>query len=260
MTHGICTLSLVPCRAEPNDRSEMITQLIFGETVKVLIEKEKWLKIQCFDDKYSGWIDRQQLTSITQKEFKRLTNNDLVVSEDLLSPIKELNRNQIFPITFGAKLPGINDNNTFSIADKEFEFLGHSRKIDKKVERKKIIEDAFLMLNSPYLWGGVSPFGIDCSGFTQLIYALNGTTIPRDAYQQAELGQALSFIEEAEEGNLAFFDNEEGKIIHVGIMLNNHRIIHASGCVRIDRMDHQGIYRDESKDYSHKLRIIKKII
>ena len=101
--------------------------------------------------------------------------------------------------------------------------------------------------------------GIDCSGFTQMVYGMNGISLPRDAYQQAESGHALSFIEEAEEGDLAFFDNNDGRITHVGIMLKKHRIIHASGKVRVDRIDHQGIFRDDLNDYSHSLRIIKKI-
>ena len=117
-----------------------------------------------------------------------------------------------------------------------------------------------MYINSPYLWGGRSPFGIDCSGFVQLVYRMNGIQLPRDASDQAKIGQTLSFIEEAEEGDLAFFDNNEGDIIHVGIMLEDNRIIHASGKVRIDKIDHQGIYNVDTKQYSHRLRIIKAII
>jgi len=117
-----------------------------------------------------------------------------------------------------------------------------------------------MYLNAPYLWGGRSPFGIDCSGFTQVIYKLNGFKLPRDASQQATIGETLSFIEESESGDLAFFDNEEGNIIHVGIMLENNNIIHASGKVRIDKIDHQGIFNSETNTYSHRLRLIKKIL
>ena len=117
-----------------------------------------------------------------------------------------------------------------------------------------------MYLNSPYLWGGKTPFGIDCSGMVQMVYRLNGYQIQRDASQQAMEGEALSFIEESEPGDLAFFDNEEGRIIHVGIIMEDNHIIHAHGKVRIDRLDHLGIYNVDTKRHTHKLRVIKKII
>ena len=123
-----------------------------------------------------------------------------------------------------------------------------------------MLETAYLYLNSPYLWGGKTPFGIDCSGFTQMVYRLNGYHLFRDASQQAKQGEALSFIEESEPGDLAFFDNAEGEIIHVGIIMRDNYIIHAHGKVRIDRIDHSGIFNVDSNQYSHNLRVIKKII
>ncbi len=126
--------------------------------------------------------------------------------------------------------------------------------------RAALIENAYLYLHAPYLWGGKSPFGIDCSGFTQMVFKLNGKLLKRDAYQQAEEGETLSFLEEAEEGDLAFFDNEDGKIIHVGIVLRDFKIIHASGKVRIDSLDHEGIFNSETQKYSHRLRLIKRVI
>ena len=139
------------------------------------------------------------------------------------------------------------------------EFDGLTQSTAQVLEKAKIAENSYLLLNSPYQWGGRSPFGIDCSGFVQLIYKLNGIFLPRDASQQALMGQALSFIEEAEDGDLAFFDNAEGQITHVGIILSNNRIIHASGKVRIDKLDHQGIFNLEKRDYTHRLRLISKI-
>ena len=126
--------------------------------------------------------------------------------------------------------------------------------------KSELVKTAFMYLNAPYLWGGKSPFGIDCSGFTQMIYKLNGYHLLRDASQQATQGEPLSFIEESEPGDLAFFDNDEGNIIHVGIMMENNYIIHASGKVRIDRLDHLGIYNADVNRHTHKLRVIKKII
>src|SRR5690606_32743582 len=125
--------------------------------------------------------------------------------------------------------------------------------------KSKILETAFMYLNAPYLWGGRTPFGIDCSGFTQMVYRLNGFNIPRNASQQATIGEALSFIEESEVGDLAFFDNDEGNITHVGIIMENNYIIHASGKVRVDRLDHLGILNIDTGRHTHKLRVIKKI-
>ena len=126
--------------------------------------------------------------------------------------------------------------------------------------RESIVEDALGFLNAPYLWGGRSFFGIDCSGFTQIIYKINGIKLPRDAYQQVEYGEALDFVEEAKGGDLAFFENENGDIIHVGIMLDDQKIIHAHGKVRIDELDSVGVFNKEQNKHTHKLRIIKRIV
>ena len=123
-----------------------------------------------------------------------------------------------------------------------------------------IINNAMKYLGAPYMWGGRSPFGIDCSGFTQVVFGMCGITLKRDAYLQAELGNTIDFINETKTGDLVFFDNDESKITHVGIMIEDKQIIHASGEVRIDSIDHNGIYNENAKKYSHKLRIIKRII
>jgi cell wall-associated NlpC family hydrolase len=129
----------------------------------------------------------------------------------------------------------------------------------EKKNKEQLIETALMYLNAPYLWGGKTPFGIDCSGFTQMVYRLNGFKLMRDASEQAKQGDALSFIEESTPGDLAFFDNKEGAITHVGIIMENNHIIHAHGKVRIDRLDQTGIYNADLRTYSHKLRVIKSI-
>ncbi|MGK0175927.1 MAG: cell wall-associated NlpC family hydrolase, partial [Ulvibacter sp.] len=126
--------------------------------------------------------------------------------------------------------------------------------------KENLINTAFMYLNTPYLWGGKTPFGIDCSGLTQMVYKLCGYKLLRDASQQAMQGEVLSFIEESEPGDLAFFDNSEGDIVHVGIIMKDNYIIHAHGKVRIDRIDHSGIYNIDTRRHTHKLRVIKKII
>jgi len=163
--------------------------------------------------------------------------------------------NQLLPITLGASLAFLTID---AINQSGFSFDGEIR--TGVQPKSNLLETAFLYLNAPYLWGGKTPFGIDCSGFTQMVYKLNGYHLLRDASQQASQGIPLSFIEESEAGDLAFFDNDEGKIIHVGIIMDDNYIIHASGKVRVDRLDHLGIYNAELNKHTHKLRVIKKII
>lgn len=259
MKYGICSLSVVPGRAEPSDKSEMVTQLLYGEIFSIYEEKRKgWKKIKIAYDNYECWIDEKQVTEISEEEYEAINTTEPTVAGDLLSIVKNLDTNQFTPIVIGSTLPNFNQKK-IHFSDLDFEFDGNEL-IPSAPNKKLIADHVLLFLNAPYLWGGRSPFGIDCSGFTQVIYKSVGFKLPRDAYQQANIGQTLSFIEESESGDLAFFDNEDGKIIHVGIMLSDNKIIHASGKVRIDSIDHQGIFNAETNRYSHNLRIIKRII
>ncbi|MGB0886910.1 MAG: NlpC/P60 family protein [Vicingaceae bacterium] len=258
MKYGICHLSNVPCRLEPSDASEMVTQLLYGETVKIYEEKKRdWRRAKTAYDNYDCWIDIKQVTIISEEEFNAI-NSDYVSSE-LVDVIEKEGSKIVTPITLGSTLPNLK-NAKISFADEDFSFDGSAVNTSANQAKENLVGNAMMFLNAPYLWGGRSPFGIDCSGFTQIIYKLNGFKLPRDASQQANIGDTLSFIEESESGDLAFFDNEEGNIIHVGIMLENNRIIHASGKVRIDRIDHQGIFNVDTNTYSHRLRLIKKIL
>jgi hypothetical protein len=249
MTYGIANLSIIPCRAEPSDKAEQVTQLLFGETYQVLEEKPKWVKIKNQYDNYESWICRKQFHEISGSEFDEMALNEFPVVGDIFSTLSDQSL-----VTIGATLPYFHQKR-FRIRQQEFKYIGSVGPFDSK----ELISIATKFLNTPYLWGGRSPFGIDCSGFSQTVFKTIGKKLPRDAYQQAEEGFDVSFLEMAEKGDLAFFDNAEGKITHVGILLNNHQIIHASGKVRIDKIDHQGIFNDETKSYSHQLRLIKRI-
>ncbi len=251
---GICNLAIIPLRAEPSDRSEIVSQVLFGEHFEVLEELKQWRRIRLHYDNYEGWVDAKQFQIISETAYETLSKETIVLNADLIDYISAPN-NTLLPIPLGASLSFLNHSD-INIAHFEFEGTKTSGKQDKN----KLINTAFLYLNAPYLWGGKTPFGIDCSGFTQMVYKLNGYHLFRDASQQAAQGEALSFIEESEPGDLAFFDNEEGNIIHVGIIMENNYIIHASGKVRIDRLDHLGIFNPETQKHTHKLRVIKKII
>ena len=251
---GICNLAIVPIRAEASDRSEQVSQLLFGEHFKIIELTAKWAQVELAYDSYIGWIDNKQFQPITEEHYLFLNEAPSVLNADLVEYITTPN-NQLTPIPVGASLSFL-ENEEINTSKYSFEGL----KVCGEKPKSELVKTAFMYLNAPYLWGGKSPFGIDCSGFTQMIYKLNGYHLLRDASQQATQGEPLSFIEESEPGDLAFFDNDEGNIIHVGIMMENNYIIHASGKVRIDRLDHLGIYNADVNRHTHKLRVIKKII
>lgn len=252
MSYGICTLSVIPCRAEPNDKAEIVTQLLFGEHYSVLEELEKWIKIKVQYDNYEAWICRKQFTEINNQEFDELTINDFDLVGEYYGELSHKVKGKLI-LPMGSTLPYFSQGR-LKIRQEVYALKGKTAKKDFSQLEGYALE----YLNSPYLWGGKTPAGIDCSGFSQIVYKLCGFKLSRDAYKQAEEGDSVSFIDNAKLGDLAFFDNSEGHITHVGIILNEGKIIHASGQVRIDLIDHQGIYNEELKTYTHQLRTIKR--
>ena len=229
--------------------SELVSQLLYGDCFKILSSKNEWLQIKTLNDSYVGWINDKQINEISKINAEKITFDDKIFSIRLIDYI-ETDENKLSSIVLGSNIGAC-------------KYLGHKYdgpKTKKTKTKPNLTKVASMYLNSPYLWGGKTPFGIDCSGLTQMIYRINGYKIPRDASQQSELGETLSFIEESEPGDLAFFDDKEGKIIHVGMLLENNYILHAHGNVRIDRIDQTGIFNQKKQKHSHKLRIIKKII
>lgn len=234
---SITNVSVAPMRAEDSDKAEIITQLLFGESCDVLEVNKNWTKIKNHFDGYEGWVDSKQITPITEEDFaKRKTK---IITENFTI---YHHRDEKMLLSIGSEIETENTPESVSTL------------------RENIKKTALGFLNVPYLWGGRSFFGIDCSGFVQLVYKVNGMQLPRDAYQQAEIGGVLDFIEEAEVGDLAFFENEEGKIIHIGIMLEDQKIIHAHGKVRIDELDSTGIFNKDQNKHTHRLRFVKKIL
>lgn len=256
MTFGICNLGIVAVRKEPSHQSEMVNQLLFGEHFTITESDKNWSKIKIAFDNYEGYINNLQFSKIPESLFNELSTNDLIFSGEIIDFITN-NNQDLLTIPLGSRLP-FYSNKTFSINEQSFDYDG--KILQGKLSKSEIIHKAFAYLNTPYLWGGKTPFGIDCSGFTQMVYKLCGYQLFRDAKTQATQGDVLSFIEESEPGDLAFFDNDEGEIVHVGIILKDYNIIHAHGKVRIDTLDHSGIFNAELQTHTHKLRIIKRII
>ncbi len=244
---GICNISIVPMRAEPTSKSEMTSQLLFGETYSILMEEGDWVKINTHFDNYEAWINRGQ-SCLTDEKF-----TDKLITVCSFPFLKLETENGAMIIPAGSTIIG--DNGEFNLGNKKFNY-----KLTDLTQTQGIINTSKQYLTTPYLWGGKTPFGIDCSGFTQSVFKQNNCKLFRDAKQQAQQGESISFLTETIAGDLAFFDNDNGEIIHVGILLDSEHIIHASGTVRIDKIDNFGILNNETKKYSHKLRIIKRII
>tara|TARA_R100001369_G_scaffold20091_1_gene36798 strand:- start:303276 stop:303998 length:723 start_codon:yes stop_codon:yes gene_type:complete len=240
---------MVPVRSQPADVSEMVTQILYGDHFKILEERGKWSRIRIAFDSYEGWVDNRQFFKLDESQYFELDAEERIFSSNIIEYLTDASGN-LTAIPMGATL---NSNTLLTNSFDGAYITGIKEKIN-------LVETALLYFNTPYMWGGKTPFGIDCSGLTQMVYMINGYSLLRDAAQQATQGEALSFIEESEPGDLAFFDNAEGVITHVGIIMQDNYIIHVNGKVRIDRIDHSGIFNTELKRHTHQLRVIKKII
>jgi gamma-D-glutamyl-L-lysine dipeptidyl-peptidase len=256
MDFGICLIPVGQMRHQPGERNELVTQVLFGETMTILERKESWMHVKLYTDNYSGWISEGQIQPISEDEFITLNTGEIWLSNDLVQILENKTRKTHMLVSAGSQFYNCEDNGFFLAGD-EYLFHGSMSKIGT-YDISQLISHACLFLNAPYLWGGKSALGIDCSGFSQLIYKLSGLNIARDASQQALQGEMINLLAEAVAGDLMFFDNEEGRITHVGLYLGENQIIHAHNHVRIDKVDHHGIFNIEKNKYSHKLRIIKR--
>ncbi len=253
--YAYCFLSSVPMRAEANDRSEMVNMILFGEAFEIIERRPNWVRVRLQHDQYTGWINPLQSRPLSFESFQKLAKNPKFFVKSVQS-LTDLNGLK-YEVTRGACLPNVTQGN-FNIGEHNFIFKGEL--YSSKKDRAAIKDSAMDYLGTPYFWGGRSSLGIDCSGFIQMIFRMNGIFLPRDASQQVIRGKSLSFLEECNTGDLAFFDNAEGDIIHVGIILEDYKVIHASGKVRIDTLDHSGIYNEEMGKHTHKLRVLKAIL
>lgn len=259
MKNGFCHLSQLAVRINPSHQAEMVNQLLFGETYEILDSVNNWKLIRGSFDQYEGFIEEKQVLLLDDEEWKRLSGEKVYFPSEIVNFISEVGNNHRFLVVAGSSLPGLN-NQYFSIAGKDFLFHGKAVEILSGKLGDKIPETAMKYLGVPYFWGGRSPFGIDCSGLVQVVFKMFGIKLPRDAAYQAQVGETIHLPDEALPGDLAFFDNSEGKIVHVGILKDKTSIIHASGEVRVDTIDHHGIFNNDLKKYTHQLRLIKRII
>jgi gamma-D-glutamyl-L-lysine dipeptidyl-peptidase len=251
MEYGICNLAIIPLRAEANDRSEQVSQVLFGETFEIIEWTERWVKIITTNDNYPGWIGRLQFIMLGHLAYKKFKQTPPPLTYRPITQAWKITNNSVLYLPMGSSLAFL-EGTTCNMDGEKFEIIGEIG------ETENLAITATSFLNTPYLWGGRTHFGIDCSGFTQAVFKLHGIHLKRDASLQAEQGTLITDRHNITTGDLAFFHNSENRVVHVGIMLNGGQIIHASGKVKIDSFDDKGIYSEELKRYTHKLHSVKR--
>ncbi|MBK7097412.1 MAG: C40 family peptidase [Sphingobacteriales bacterium] len=254
MEYAIISVPAAPVRRKPSHRKEMTNQLLFGDAVRILKRKGKrWVKVESLYDGYKGWVTNHLITIVKKK--KALQPSIYLTGEI----INTINFNGfIMHIPLGACLPDF-ENNVGAIGSLKYEHSGKTICVtEQNISKGELVEkNSKQWLNVPYLWGGKTILGVDCSGFAQMVFKMAGVAVLRDARQQAEQGKLVPNLVEAQRGDLAFFDDKD-EIVHVGIFLGESKIIHAAGMVRIDTITEKGIVNTDTGKQTHQLKIIKR--
>ena len=258
--HGIIRLGAVAGKAEASHKSELVTQLLFGETFKILDTNKEWVKVENTADGYVCWILRDEFIALTDAELAEYAAHKLYLTFDPVSRLKLKGHESLY-VPCSSILPNFDpETNQGHIGKSQYTFDGNIVPFKQKPSAEKVLVKANKMLNAPYLWGGKTIMGIDCSGLVQSVFKACGLQLPRDAKDQALLGEEVKNITDAHPADLAFFTNADGKITHVGILMGNGAIIHASGRVKVCSIDEKGIFDDEAGNYTHTLALIKRVI
>lgn len=265
MGYGIALHSIIPVRAEAREGAEQNTQMLFGELCQIInhkseITNDRWRYVRLDSDGQEGWVDAKMICPMKPEEYKThksALKTAAMVVMPMTYAVSE-NNGQTIPLTAGTKLANYQNG--------RFEVLGVGFRIDpsmvitepRELNQENLLQTVRFFLNVPYLWGGKNALGMDCSGFTQTVMSLFGKSLKRNASEQVTQGEEVS-LEQAKAGDLAFFDHQDGKISHVGIVVDPERIIHCSGRVKVEKLDSQGIFNAESGEYTHHLTKIRRL-
>lgn len=254
--YAICYSANIPLRDRPADGAEMMTELLFGDACIVTDETGTWSKIKNKADGYEGWLTTKMLTFVSKEEYEAYNPLEQPVIAAYVTETVNVRNGEHLLLTGGSVLPYYDEkDSTFAVGNERFRIKREAL----EVGNASLVDTAMNFLNSPYLWGGKNALGIDCSGLTQVAYRIHGIQLLRDARAQIVHGTDVS-LADAKPGDLAFFNNPEGRITHVGIIVEPGKIIHASGSVHIDRIDEEGIYSDRLGRYTHKLHSVRRIL
>ena len=258
MEKGIVYQGYVPVRREPSETSEMVSQVLFGEEFRILNSNGKWLQISLYFDGIEGWVTKDGVDTIEPENMPenesdrgyRMVSHPCIIVQDL-----KLDRQLILPA--GSIWPKTGGN-ALTLGRHEFGLLSEEGLITPgpHMDPEEIGKG---LISLPHLWGGRSGFGFDGPGLVQMLCRMMGLQLPRQCNQQAGLGTTVNFMHEIRKGDLAYFDNEEAELVHAGMVLDGGRVLHCSTNVRIDRLDHHGIYSIEKEAYTYKLRVIKRL-
>lgn len=256
---AITLLSAVPMRSQPSETAEMCSQMLFAQTCEVISDNAKWPKIRLDADGYEGYVDRKMISLLSDENYESVVRAPYaVVCYPVAMAVSKANHTTII-LTAGSRLPNYH-NGTFSLLGADFEISPELVAINPQYTEPNILRAVPYFFNIPYLWGGKNAFGMDCSGFTQVFCSIFGISLPRDASQQALLGEPIGFLEETQAGDLVFFENSSGNIIHVGMLVGKDAVVHCSGRLKMSKIDSHGILSDDLKSYTHQLRVIKRIV
>ncbi len=266
---AIALHSVVPVRTEAREGAEQSTQMLFGELCTILEKRPRWNRVKLDSDGQEGWVDEKMIASIGGKDYtayKKAYASAATVVFPMAYAMSE-NNGQTIPLTAGTKLTNYNVQTANGASVARFEVLGVGFRIDPSMVRTQplelnlqtLLETTRFFINVPYLWGGKNALGMDCSGFTQVVMSLFGKHLLRNASEQATQGRAVADLKKAKAGDLVFFDHEDGKISHVGIVIDSERIIHCSGRVKVEKLDSNGIFSAEFGQYTHHLVSIRRV-